>query len=169
LDDRTRAITSATREIRLDPGAQVVTVDTPRAQGAAGFLGRKGKVSLTDVEIEMKNDYGTVLVVALDDQPLATSKKILVQCMTIDQLFGWETSEPGGLRGTIRSLGSAPWGVQRIRASVTLRRARGPAFEVVACDENGYPTDQKTRTTRTGHALTIEIHETTVYTVVRRR
>ena len=37
-----------------------------------------------DVEIESGNDYATVLVVAMDDKPLASSSKILVQVGTTD-------------------------------------------------------------------------------------
>ena len=165
---RVQGIRSITEELRLDPTAKVATIDTPKAQGACGFLGQKGPIHLTDVDIEMGNDYGTVLVVALDDRPLETSRKLLIQCMTIDQLYGWETSEPGGMAGTIRDVGSAPWGVQKIDASVTLRLPGDAPMQIIACDENGYPTDHVTPTSGPAEAFTLQIHETTPYTVVVR-
>jgi hypothetical protein len=168
INRRDKTIASVTGEVQLDYGAEVVTIDTPKAQGAAGFLGREGNLRLQDVDIHMSNDYGTVLVVALDDLPLKESKKILIQCMTIDQLYGWETSEPGGMGGAIRSVGSAPWGVQNIDVTVTLRLPGGKPKQVVACDENGYATDKETPTSSTGEALTLRIDETTPYTVVLR-
>ncbi|MHC4743150.1 MAG: carbohydrate-binding protein, partial [Planctomycetota bacterium] len=59
-----KAITSVTNQLFLDYAAGLATVNTPKAQGAAGFLGQKGVIKLSDVDISMKNDYGTVLVVA---------------------------------------------------------------------------------------------------------
>jgi hypothetical protein len=168
IDRQGKTIASATGEVRLDYGAQVVTIDTPKAQGAAGFLGRESTIRLGDTDIQMANDYGTVLVVALDNRPLARSKEILIQCMTIDQLYGWETSEPGGMAGTIRSVGSAPWGVQKIDAAVTLRLPGGKPTQVIACDENGYATDKVTSVSSGADAITIDINETTRYTVVMR-
>ena len=115
-------------------------MNTPKAQGAAGFLGRKGPLPLDTVTIDMKNDYGTVMIVALDDKPISDSENLLIQCMTIDQLYGWETSEPGGLQGTIRNTGSAPWGVEEYKVSVTLKQNSKNPLTVIACDENGYST-----------------------------
>jgi len=168
IDSEGKTIRSATGELELDYGAEVATLNTPKAQGAAGFLRRRGAVELDDVTIHMTNDYGTVLVVALDNKPLANSAKILIQCMTIDQLYGWQTSEPGGMAGAIVDVGAAPWSVQRIGASVTLRLRGGGIPKVVACDENGYATDKKTPVSGSASALTIQINETTPYTVLLR-
>jgi hypothetical protein len=168
VDRRDETIRSLTSEVRLDYGAEVATIDTAKAQGAAGFLGRAGTVRLANVDIEMANDYGTVLVVALDDRPLKASKKVLIQCMTIDQLYGWRTSESDGMDGTIRNVGSAPWGVQRIDATVTLRLPGAQPKQIIACDENGYPTDKETPASTGSDALTLQINETTPYTVVVR-
>ncbi|MBN1816536.1 MAG: hypothetical protein JW828_04200, partial [Sedimentisphaerales bacterium] len=168
IDRQAKTLTSVTGELTWDYGSQTVTINTPKAQGAAGFLSRKGRIELNDITVEMANDYGTVLVVALDDQPLASSQKILIQCMTIDQLYGWDSSEAAGLGGAIRDVGSAPWGVKLIKARVSLRwKGDGPA-RVAACDENGYPTDKKTDVSLEQGILTIQIDETSPYTVVIR-
>ena len=116
----------------------------------------------------MTNDYGTILVVALDDKPLDTSEKILIQCMTIDRLYAWQTSQPDGMAGTIRSVGSAPWGVERIKASVTLRLKGQKPAQIIVCDENGYPTNEKTTISPTANRLKIKISETAAYTVILR-
>ncbi len=168
VDHTAKTITSLTGEIQLNYGDERITVDTPKAQGAAGLLGRQGVVRLSDVEIAMANDYGTVLVVALDDKPLRSSEKLLIQCMTIDQLYGWETSEPGGMGGTIRNVGSAPWGVQEIRATVTLRWLADKPQRVIACDENGYATDRTTNVSSTSDGLKLRINRSTPYTVILR-
>jgi len=161
-------ITSATGELTLDYGNGVATINTPKAQGAAGFLGGRDTLRLADVDIQMSNEYGTVIVVVLDDRPIETSGKILIQCMTIDQPYGWETSDAGGMSGTIRSVGSAPWGLQRIAATVTLRRKGDGSARVVACDENGYPTDRQSVVSEGPDGLTVRINETSPYTIVQR-
>jgi len=94
--------------------------------------------------------------------------KILIQCMTIDQLYGWASSEGGGRRGTIRNVGSAPWGVEKIKAVVSLRWSGPGPRKVVACDENGYPTDRTVETRTDARELVVRIDEATVYTVVQR-
>ncbi len=168
VDHEKKVIASSTGQLRLNYGEQVVTMNTAKAQGAAGFLGRKGIVRLGYVDIQMGNDYGTVLVVSLDDQPLAISKKVLIQCMTVDQLYGWASSQSGGMGGTIHSVGSAPWGVEKIQATVTLRSKGGGSGRVIVCDENGYATDKKTAVSVSGGAMTLKINETATYTVVLR-
>jgi hypothetical protein len=167
-DRQQKTIRSVTAELLWDYGSGRATINTPKVQGAAGFLGQGGPVKLSDVVIEMKNDYGTVIVVAMDDQPLAVSNKIFLQCMTIDQPYGWATSEPGGKGGTIRDVGSAPWGVEKIDAIVRLRpRGRGPS-KVLACDENGYATERTVSKSESGSGLVIRIDETAAYTVIER-
>jgi hypothetical protein len=163
-----KTMTSITNELHWDYGVGVVTMNTPKAQGAAGFLGRKGPIQLEVVTIDMKNDYGTVMAVALDNKPIVDSEKILIQCMTIDQLYGWETSEAGGLNGTIRNTGSAPWGVEKYKASVALQWKGSKPIAVIACDENGYQTNKPVKHRRSADKLTVEIDASTAYTVIRR-
>src|SRR5262249_22167996 len=76
---------------QLNHGIGVCTVDTPKAQGASGFLSKAGEIKLGDVSIKSGNEYITVTVVAMDDQPLRSSGKILVQTGTTARLSGWTT------------------------------------------------------------------------------
>ena len=75
------------------------------------------------------------MVISLDDQPLKTSKKILIQTMTEEQPYGFKVED-----GKITDLGSAPFGVKNIDARVTLKLEG--AAKVIALDENGYATDK---------------------------
>jgi len=168
IDRDAETIKSVTGELLWDYGMGIATMNTQKAQGAAGFLGRKGAIQLDNVTIDMKNDYGTVMVVAMDDRPLAESKKIFVQCMTIDQMYGWETSGEGGLSGTIRSLGSAPWGVEKFDASVILKLKGAKPSKVIACDENGYATDRTVKSHGDAQNFTVKIDEATAYTIIER-
>ena len=85
------------------------------AQGAAGFLGRAGKIELEHVTIDMKNDYGTVTVVALDDKPISRSSKILMgkpqnlacnRTIGFNELFGfpWHALRPSSLDSEVSVL-----------------------------------------------------------------
>jgi hypothetical protein len=58
--------------------------------------------------------------------------------------------------------------MQKIDARVTLRLPGGAPRRVIACDENGYPTDRPTQTSGPPDAVTLQIHETSPYTVVLR-
>lgn len=163
-----KAILSVTKQLYLDYGSAMAAMNTPKAQGAAGFLKKRGTIKLSNVDISMQNDYGTVVVVSLDDKPLADSKKILIQCMTIEQLYGWQTSAEDNFSGKIENLGSAPWSVEKIDASVTLRLKGTPPKRAVACDENAYPTDKKTEMTATRSGTIIQINDSSPYTVILR-
>ena len=139
IDHNKKIVQSVTGELALDYGLGLATMNTAKAQGAAGFLGRAGRISLSNVAIDVKNDYGTVTVVALDDQPIASSRRLLIQCMTVEQFYGFKTGDPQNLHGRIESVGSAPCGVERFDAEVTLRLEETGSVTVVACDEHGYP------------------------------
>lgn len=168
IDPDAKTIKSITGALLWDYGIGVATMNTAKAQGVAGFLGKKGAIQLDNVTIDMKNDYGTVVVVAMDDKPLAESKKMLVQCMNIDQFYGWETSSSDGMSGTIHNVGSAPWGVQKFNVAVTFKLKGRKPNKVTACDENGYATDKTVESSGEAQNFTVQIDETTVYTIIER-
>jgi hypothetical protein len=168
IDREEKRIRSVTGELTLDYGRGVVTMDAPRAQGAAGFLGRSGPVELSRVTIAMKNDYGTVTVVALDDQPLGRSRKILIQCMTVEQFHGFRASGPGSLSGRIEAVGSAPCGVEKFQVTVTLKLEGAKPAAVVACDEHAYPTERPVSTSGGAGSFAITLDPTSPYHVVTR-
>ena len=91
IDKDKKTVRSITDEIRLDYGVGFCTVDAPKVQGASGFLNKAGEIKLGDVTIRSGNEYVTVIVVAMDDKPLATSQRILVQTGTSARLSGWKT------------------------------------------------------------------------------
>jgi hypothetical protein len=168
IDRGAGTVRSATEELTLDYGRGLVTMNTPKAQGAAGFLGRVGKVKLSAVTVDMRNEYGSVTVVALDDEPLADSRNILIQAMTIEQFHGFKASGPGNLSGRIERVGSAPIGVEKYRATVTLNLRGKRPERVVACDEHAYPRDGAVKVSGAAGACTITLDEASPYHVVLR-
>ena len=90
---------SATGELTWDFGKGVVTLNSPRTQGAVGFLSKAGRVELKDVVIGSANDFGAVIVTSLDEKPLASSRRALSQAMTEEKHFGWKVEDGKGLVG----------------------------------------------------------------------
>ncbi|HEX6972033.1 MAG TPA: hypothetical protein VF234_07420, partial [Limnochordia bacterium] len=162
IDRQARVIRSRTGELVWRWGDGIVTIDTPRSQGAAGFLGKAGRIELTDVTLEVQNPFASVVVTALDDLPLSRSKKILVQALTEDQPYGFRVDQ-----GRIVALGGPPFEVRRIDAAVELRVA-GP-IRVVALDENGYARpDPVAVTAESGGGVRIQLRPDALYHVILR-
>jgi hypothetical protein len=134
--DRTKGLVkSATGELQWDYTAGLMRIDAPQAQGVAGFLGKAGAVALGDLVIESPMDYGAVVAVSLDDQPLKASRRILLQAFSEEQPFGW--SAPGeGLR-PIAETGGPPIVVRKLEGRVTFKRADAASLKVRALDANG--------------------------------
>ncbi len=132
VDPGSQQIKSRTKEITWDHGSGRLLVNTPRFIAAGGFLGEAGKVSLGGFEIACSNEYAVVTMVSLDGLSLTQSKKVLVQCMTEEKPFGWQS-----VGGTIKSLGKNPMLVRDIEVKITKRQG-DPWQRASALDENGY-------------------------------
>jgi hypothetical protein len=156
---------SMSGELAWDWGAGLVTVDTPCAQGVAGFLAQAGVVELGDVTIKCGNEYGAILIVSLDGEPLATSRRILIQTMTEEKPYGFAAEG-----GRVTALGGTPFNVRRIAASVSLRLAGDGAARVIALDGNGYATDAEVIVAgAAGESLAMTLAEDAIYHIVERR
>lgn len=130
IDRQAKVVASLTGELRWDWGRGVVTVNAPRSQAATGFLAKAGEVKLGDVTIRSGGEYGTVHVISLDGQPLATSKRILVQAFSEEKMYGFRVSG-----GRIEDTGRTPINVREIDASVTFAK---PIAAATALDGHGY-------------------------------
>jgi hypothetical protein len=129
IDRDKKRIQSATGEVVLDYGLGLCTVDAPRAQGACGFLAKAGLIRLKDLSIQSSNSYATVVAVAMDDLPLASSKRILVQVATAARPTGWATRDATftddakkSHRGLeVVSTGKPPWRVADSEVGLALK------------------------------------------------
>jgi len=166
IDRQQKTIRSLTGELTWDYGKGLVQVNTPRSQGIAGYLSRAGKVSLSNVAIAAKNEYGHVMVIALDDQPIAKSKKLLIQAITVERPYGFRASN--GKDGRIEDLGRGPLGMERIAATVTLKLTGGGQPRLTALDEHGYPRQTKVAVRGDAGALTITLAADSPYHIVQR-
>jgi len=137
INRQAKTVRSSTGELLWDYDRGLLTVNTPKAQGVTGFLRQGGPVSLDTLNIRPEMDYGTILLVSLDNQPLTTSRRMLLQVMSEEQTFGWQTT--GSPRKTIQSIGNFAIAVRQMAGTVSLNRSDAKSFQVTALTHNGYP------------------------------
>lgn len=157
IDNTHKVVKSVTGEIRLDYGKGICTLDAPRAQGVSGFLNKVGDFHLSDITLHSANDYATIAVVSLDDQPLKTSKKILVQVGTKVRPTGWQArptdfnSDDGKqvFHGfEIVNTGTMPWRIADTEATLTLKNPN--ITHAIVLDTAGYPIKELKGATASG-------------------
>ncbi len=161
IDRNAKTIKSSTGELLWDYKNGLILIDSPYAQGTAGFLSKEKAFRLTDINIETDIDYGAVIIVSLDDQPIRDSNKILVQIMTEETNNGW--SAPGqGLR-EIQSLGKPPIILSKISGSISFSRSDANLCKVTALDFMGYPIEN------IGDAHNFQLKEDVLYYIIEKK
>lgn len=129
VDQAAGRVRAMNGQLILNRKRGVLRIDSARAQGVVGFLsGAGGNFELSDVTIASGNEYAVVVAVALDEAPLASSRRILVQFGTTARPTGWEvrpaTREIKGesVEGhEILSTGEMPWRVRNADVQLTVR------------------------------------------------
>ncbi len=168
---RARTVTSRTGQLRWDYGKGLCVLNAPKAQGACGFLRRAGAIRTDAVGIDCQNEYAAVLVVAMDDKPLKTSGRILVQVTTRARPTGWQTrptriqrkNAPALDGQEIVSHGQAPWRVER--AQVKLQLQNLVVDQAATLDANGMPVG-RARLGRTGTSVQLVFPAEAMYVVL---
>jgi hypothetical protein len=159
-----KKVTSVGRQLAWDYGQGLVTINTPRCQGAAGFLAKAGPIALANVTIASENEYGAIIAVSLDGKTLASSRKILIQAMTEERPYGFRA-----VGGRITNLGGAPFGVRKIAARVSLKLSRlTSSVRATVLDENGYPRKGSLPVEKRGNVATVKLAPGGVYHVIAR-
>jgi hypothetical protein len=167
IDSAKKTVKSSTGELELNHGVGLCKMDSPKAQGATGFLKAAGKIALSDIEIASGNDYATVMVVSMDDAPLAASGKVLVQVGTTERSTGWATkpAQTGGRKGEeIVNFGKAPWQIVNADITVTIRNAKVTKARVL--DANGMPV-QDAELQATGAGKTLKFPPNALYVILQ--
>lgn len=137
IDRSKQVVRSQTGQLTWDYGRGIITVNAPQVQAAAGFMGAAGSpVELGDCAFEIANDYAAVWLVSLDGQPLADSRRMLLQVMTEETNAGWLIGGRGPK--TVERVPSPPVIVRQFAGAVTLKI---PPARVTALDFNGYPAE----------------------------
>jgi hypothetical protein len=171
IDKQAKILTSATGQIRTDYGKGIYTVNAPKCQGAAGFLAEEPEIALADVAIRSRNAYGSVVIVPLDDRPLAQSRQILIQVGTIARPAGWiarhRSVEAGGeLHDGFQILrkGGEPVLVENTRAQIEI--ANPSVRKATALDVNGLPMAEPVLVQQRGERLLVTLPANALYTIV---
>ncbi len=171
IDQEARILTSVTGQIRTDYGKGIYTVSAPKCQGAAGFLAEEPEIALADVTIRSRNAYGSVVMVPLDDRPLAQSRQILIQVGTVARPAGWiarhRSVEAGGeLHDGFQILrkGGEPVLVENTRAQIEI--ANPSVRQATALDVNGLPMAEPVSVQQRGERLLVTLPANALYTIV---
>ena len=166
IDEASGTITSVTGELALNHKQGWCSVNAPKAQGACGFLAKKGAFKLDDVTIDAKNEYAAIIAVSLDDKPLAKSKSILVQVGTDVRPYGFKAvphtlkDKSGAHPGyKITALGSVPWNITKTNASITVKNSGLKKATVL----NANLEPVKELSPKTGGAFELSLPEDALY------
>jgi hypothetical protein len=160
IDHIAQTVTSSTDELRLDYGRGLLTINASAAQGVSGALRAAGPTTTRDLIVNSDMELGHVVAVSLDDRPLATSKRILLQVMSEEKASG-STTEPAssGVK-RITHIGQNPWLVKEFNGTVELKRPDSSQLRVTPLDANGNPL------TPQGTARHITLSPTTLYYLI---
>jgi len=171
IDAEAGVVRANTGQIALDWRRGLFTLDAPKAKGVAGFLkDAGGKFELDGLTIASDNDYAAIQLVALDDQPLNRSARVLVQVGTTNRLTGWAT-RPVTIESDGRSIdgreivatGKPPWQIEHTRASITLANPR--LTRATLLDPSGYP-DRAVPVNRADGNVSIDLPHETMYLIL---
>ena len=162
IDHAKQTVTSSTGELKLDYGKGLLTINAALAQGVSGWLQAAGPVETRDLAIVSEMELGHIVAVALDDQPLARSGKILLQVMSEEKASGFQTETVSEGVKRIKDIGTDPWLVKELNGTIRFKRADAAQLKVTALDFNGYPAGP------CGSAEQLKLQPSTLYYLISR-
>ncbi len=153
-------------ELVHDATHGTLLVDTARSQAFAGFKPAQ-KVTLGNAELELSSAFSVVILSALDDQPIKSSKRLLVSALG-NAVNAGMTLAPG--RNRLVSTGTSPVMVEPIVGRLSLRGLVGKEpVKVFALGPNG-ERDHAVTVTESAAGPSFELsaqHRTMHYEIVR--
>jgi hypothetical protein len=160
VDESARTLRSATGQLSLDYGNGVFAISTPKAKALVGFLGTLTKPrELGSVTIRSPMEYGAIAIVPLDDQPIASSKRLLVQAMSEQHNAGFKAT--GDAVRKIESIGTVPILVRNLAGTITF--TDGSSWTAQPLDQNDQPLGEPLPA-----SATLELQSTIVHYVLTR-
>jgi len=143
----------------------LVTVDTPRTQALIGFVKARDK-AVTNLMAEVGNTFCTLQLSSMDEQPIASSSKLLL-------IAGGPVENSGQIwnsAGTdVTSFGGSPTLVEPVKGTVTLRGIKGAHSVLLQpIDGAGQPLGQAQRAQKSGAdwKLSLGFVTTTWYEII---
>lgn len=165
-------ISSMTGQLAMDTERGVLLIDTPQTQGAVGFLGSYGDATTEDFVLTMNNKHGAVMAISLDDAPLVSSGKILIQAFSSNQRVGFDSvrrpmtyqgESVTGLR--IINSGNNQYEVENIDAVIRLKGMANRWIGAHKLNVNLYPAGNLTASFE-GEDVVLTLPSDSLYTVV---
>jgi hypothetical protein len=144
----------------MDYGQGTLTIKAPAAQGISGNLRSMGESKLSDMTLQSDLELGHIVLVSLDEKPIRSSLRMLLQVMSEEQNSGWKTEPADGGKLRITSIGHDPWTFKPLTGTVRLRRDDAASLAVTALDANGAPV------ARAGAANEIKLRAETLYYLI---
>lgn len=174
IDNVNGTVRSITGELLMNEKTGFLKVETPQTEAATGFLADVGTIEGASTRLRMRNPFGALWAVALDDQPLDQSEKILIQAFTEERLSGssyaaYDYNHAGKVYNgkIITAVGTGPWEIEQIDAEVTLKGGR-TVLKIEQLDGNGYV--EKDLTATAGSTVTagyrVRLPKDALYTLV---
>jgi len=159
LADR-RLFVSDTGELTRNFGRGVFSLNTPKAQGAAGFIGGGEPIKLREVTLLSGSPHASITLVSLDDAPLFESKKILLTAVADSANTGQDLD--AGKEG------GPPVLFDPVEAGISLRCSKPGAMRVTAVDPRTGRISGPVQTAVSGSELSFSIgheHRTLFYLI----
>ncbi|HYQ17574.1 MAG TPA: hypothetical protein VEQ58_17495, partial [Polyangiaceae bacterium] len=152
-------------ELVHDAKHGTLLVDTARTQAFAGFKPSQ-PIKLGNIELELGSPFAVVIVTALDDQPLASSKRILVSALG-NAVNSGMTLTTG--RNRLENVGSAPVLVEPIVGRLSLSakpQARSTVYALGPSGERDHAVETEPGPSAVSFRLSAQ-HHTMHYEIVR--
>jgi hypothetical protein len=171
-DEASKTTKSATGEVVMNNDKGYCTVNAPKAQGVSAFFKNQHDFTLQDVTIHSDNDYGTVLVVSMDDKEIKSSGKILVQVGTQSRPTGWkeepytitQKDQPDIAGFKVVNFGGPPWLIIQAECQITVNN---PGIsKATALDMNGNATAIDVPLQKTASGVSFKFPDKTMYVVL---
>lgn len=137
IDHAQQTVASSTGELKLDYGRGVLHINAARAQGVSGRLQAAGRIETKDLIISSEMELGHIVVVSLDDLPLAHSRKMLLQVMSEEKASGFQSETVAEGVQRIVKIGTRPWLVKEFKGTVSFKRSDASQLKVTALDAHG--------------------------------
>jgi hypothetical protein len=154
-------IVSDTRELAWYTSPKIgglVTVDTPRSQALIGFVKAQDK-TVRNLTVDVDNDFCTILLSSMDNNPIATSSKLLLVAGGPVQNSGQEWNTAGT---DVTSFGGSPTLIEQVKGTITLRGIKGAhSIQLQPIDGAGQPLGAPVAATASGNEWKIALGATT--------
>ncbi len=172
INNAAKTVRSNTGELNLNFGKGLFTLDTPRAQGASGFVKKFPLIKLKDVTLQSGNEYSTISVVSMVGKTIRSSGKLLVQIGTVVRQTGWQDKAATFLDDNKNSVqgrqvvatGNAPWQVVNTDATVVVSNATLKTATLL--DINGMKV-RAVPATRSGANFSVKLPANAIYVVLQ--